>query len=116
MVHTSAFLFKVGNKMITKEWGSKAYKISAFHQNLSTGPHGDMSILNYIIKFCLLIPSVYRTSRKRLMQDSRLLVKVESRLIISNFLIHGHTKNCPCELNYNHIHHKQTLQLGYNRY
>ena len=49
------------------------------------------------------------------MQDSRLLVKVESWIIIRNFLIHGHTKNCPCELNYNHIHHQQTLQLGYNK-
>lgn len=49
------------------------------------------------------------------MQDSHLLVKVESWFTITNFLIHGHTKNCPCELNCNHIHHKQTFQLGYNR-
>lgn len=101
--------------MNTKEWGSKAYKISTSHQNLSTGPHSDMSILNYKIKVCSLVPSVHRTSRKKLMQDSRSLVKVEPWLIISNFLIHGHTKNYPCELNYYHIHCKQTLQLGHNR-
>lgn len=105
--------FKVGDKMNTKEWSSKAYKISTSHQNLSTGPHSDMSILNYKIKFCLLTPSVYGISREKLIQD--LLVKAESCLIISNFLIHGHTKNCPCELNYSHIHHKQTLQLGFKR-
>jgi hypothetical protein len=48
------------------------------------------------------------------MHDSHLLVKVESWFTITNFLIHGHIKNCPCELNCNHIHHKQTFQLGYN--